>query len=59
MTIPIMNDRTNEPVGVIICQLFTDVLQIYAENTIKHNEEVTTVAVYTNTVLNLAVFRRK
>jgi len=56
MMVPILNNRTNEPVEVIGCQLYTDILQIYAENKIKHNEEVVTVVVYTNTGFILASY---
>jgi methyl-accepting chemotaxis protein len=56
MMVPILNDRTNEPAGVIGCQLYTDALQNFAENTIKHNDEVTTIAVYTDTGFILASY---
>jgi len=56
MMVPILNDRTNEPVGVIGCQLYTDALQNFAENTIKHKDEVAAVAVYTNTGFILASY---
>jgi methyl-accepting chemotaxis protein len=54
--VPILNDRTNEPVGVIGCQMETDILQIFAENKIRHNDEITTVVIYTNKGFILASY---
>jgi methyl-accepting chemotaxis protein len=54
--VPILNNRNNEPVGVIGCLIDTDILQVLAERTIKHNYEVTTVVIYTNTGFILASY---
>jgi len=54
--VPIINDRTNESVGVIGCYINTDTLQKLAEQKIKYNDEVYGIAVYTNTGFILASY---
>jgi len=54
--IPVLNDRTNEPVGVIGSLIDLDSLQNMAIKTIMYNDEVTTIVIYTNTGLILATY---
>jgi len=54
--VPIINDRNNESVGVIGCYINTDTLQELAEKEIKYNDEVYSIAVYTNTGFILASY---
>jgi len=54
--VPIMNDRTNEPVGVIGCYINNDRIQELAEQEIKYNDEVYGIAVYANTGFILASY---
>jgi methyl-accepting chemotaxis protein len=54
--VPILNARTNEPAGVIGCQIDTEIIQLLAEQTIKYSIEVTSAVVYTNTGFILASY---
>jgi len=52
--VPIVNKRLNEAVGIIGCQFNIDLIQTHIEQTIKDFEEVTSMAIYTNTGFVLA-----
>ena len=52
--VPIQNKRLNEPVGIIGCQFNINLIQPLVEQTIKNFEEVTSMAIYTNTGFVLA-----
>jgi methyl-accepting chemotaxis protein len=54
--VPILNARTNEPVGVIGCRLDIEIFQLLAEHTIKYNVEISSAVVYTNTGYILASY---
>jgi methyl-accepting chemotaxis protein len=54
--VPILNARTNEPVGVIGFQRDTEIFQLLAEHTIKYNIEISSAVVYTNTGYILASY---
>jgi methyl-accepting chemotaxis protein len=54
--VPILNDRTNEAVGVVGCLIDTSILQILTERVIKYNDEVSSSAIYTNTGFILASY---
>ncbi|MDR0456109.1 MAG: methyl-accepting chemotaxis protein, partial [Treponema sp.] len=56
MMVPIINSRTNEIVGGVGCLVRTDVLQSLLEDTIKHNDEISLMMMYTNTGFILAHF---
>jgi len=48
ITAPIINTRTNQTVGAVLCQFDTGFIQPTIENTIKTNEEVTSSAIYSD-----------
>ena len=52
--VPIINKRLNEAVGVIGCQFNIDLIQPLVEKAIRDNEEISTMAIYTNTGFILA-----
>jgi methyl-accepting chemotaxis protein len=52
--VPIVNKRLNESVGVIGCQFNIDLIQSLVEKTIKEQDEVSGMAIYTNTGFILA-----
>jgi len=52
--VPILNKRLNESVGVIGCQFNIDLIQPLVEQTIKDHDEVSIMAIYTNTGFILA-----
>jgi len=52
--VPIMNKRFNESVGVIGCQFNIDLIQPLVEQAIKEHDEVSSMAIYTNTGFILA-----
>jgi methyl-accepting chemotaxis protein len=56
MMVPIINPHTNEIVGGVGCLLRIDVLQTLLENTIKDNDEISLMMVYTNTGFILSHF---
>ncbi|MDR0472104.1 MAG: methyl-accepting chemotaxis protein [Treponema sp.] len=56
MMVPIINPRTNEVVGGVGCLVIMDVLQALLESTIKDNDEISLMMMYTNTGFILAHF---
>jgi len=52
--VPIVNKRLNESVGVIGCQFNIDLIQSLVEQTINDHDEVSSMAIYTNTGFILA-----
>jgi len=52
--VPIMNKRLNEPVGVVGCLFRIDLIQPLVEETMKELDEVSSMAIYTNTGFVLA-----
>ena len=52
--VPIINKRLNESVGIIGCQFNIDMMQTLVEETIKDFDEVSSMAIYTNTGFVLA-----
>ena len=56
ITVPILNKRTNETVGVVGCQLDIAMIQPRLERTIKENDGVTSMAIYTDTGFILASY---
>jgi len=48
ITVPIINKRTNEVVGVVGCQLDIAMIQPLLKQTIKENEEVAAMSIYSN-----------
>jgi len=52
--VPIVNKRLNESVAVIGCQFSIDIMQPLLEQTIKDNEAISSMAIYTNTGFILA-----
>jgi methyl-accepting chemotaxis protein len=52
--VPIINKRLNESVGVIGCQFNIDIIQPLVEKTIKEQDEVSIMAIYTDTGFILA-----
>jgi len=54
--VPILNKRLNESVAVIGCQFSIDIIQPLVEQTIKNFEEISSMAIYTNTGFVLASY---
>jgi len=52
--VPIVNKRLNEAVGVIGCQFNIDLIQPLVEQAIKEHDEISIMAIYTNTGFILA-----
>jgi methyl-accepting chemotaxis protein len=52
--VPILNKRINESVAVICCQFSIDMIQSMIMQTIKDNDEISSMAIYTNTGFILA-----
>jgi len=52
--VPILNKRLNESVGVIGCQFNIDLIQPLVEQAIKEYDEISSMAIYTNTGFILA-----
>ena len=52
--VPIMSKRINESVGVVGCQINIDLIQPLVEKAIRDNEEISSMAIYTNTGFILA-----
>jgi len=52
--VPILNKRLNESVGVVGCQFNIALIQPLVEQTIKDHDEVSSMAIYTNTGFILA-----
>jgi len=54
---PIINDRTNEVVGAVGCQLNIDLVQPRVESTIKEFDEVSALSIYSSNGFILASYR--
>ena len=54
--VPIFNKRLNESVAVIGCQFNIDMMQPLVEQAIKDNNEISSMAIYTNTGFILASY---
>jgi len=52
--VPVVNKRLNESVAVIGCQFNIELIQFLVEQTIKDNDEISGMAIYTNTGFILA-----
>jgi len=52
--VPILNKRLDESVGVIGCQFNIELIQLSVERAIMDNEEISSMAIYTNTGFILA-----
>jgi methyl-accepting chemotaxis protein len=56
ITVPILNKQTNETVGVVGCLLDIDMIQPRLEKTIKDNDGVASMAIYTDNGFILASY---
>lgn len=56
MSVPIVNRRTNETVGIIGCLLDIDAIQIFLEYVLRDNYEIAAMAVYSDNGFILASF---
>jgi len=54
--VPILNKRLNKSVGVIGCQFNIDLIQPLVEKAIKNHDEISSMAIYTNTGFILASY---